>query len=156
MADTIREKCLTALEDALKSMVEGEPVADPYTVQFSDVKRGPLGEADHRKRYMASVVDGEEQKSERFPVVDVTLRVTIEFQITVNRGDPRSSVLANTVLGEVQRKLAEDHTLGGVAIDCREVGNDIDLDSSEDRSVMGAVFLNVRYRHATNDPRKPV
>jgi hypothetical protein len=60
------------------------------------------------------------------------------------------------VLGEIQRRIREDRTLGGLALDVRETGNDLDLDTYADKAIEGAVFLEVRYRHATDNPRAAV
>ena len=153
MAETLRFRCLEALRTSFAGLREGYPPADPYSVQFTSVEHGPLGDFDNRKRYVAAVVPGRESKQTRYPLTDCTLPVTIEFRMTIDRGDKRPLVEAERVLGELQRRLGEDRTLGGLAIDTRETGNDIDLDTHADKAIEGAVFLEVRYRHATDDPR---
>jgi hypothetical protein len=153
MTDTVRLRCLEALRASFAGLRDGEPAADPYSVEFSAVEHGPLGDFDNRRRYVAAVVPGNESKRTRYPLTDCTLPVTIEFRMTANRGDQRPAVEAERVLGEIQRRIGEDRTLGGLAIDVRETGNDVDLDTYADKAIEGAVFLEVRYRHATDDPR---
>ena len=153
MVDTLRFRCLEALRASFAGMLDGYPQADPYSVQFTSVEHGPLSDFDNRKRYVAAVVPGREIKQTRYPLTDCTLPVTIEFRMTIDRGDKRPAIEAERVLGEIQRRIGEDRTLGGLAIDVRETGNDLDLDTYADKAIEGAVFLEVRYRHATDDPR---
>jgi len=153
MAETLRFRCLEALRASFAGMLDGYPASDPYSLQFSAVEHGPLGDFDNRKRYVAAVVPGRESKQTRYPLTDCTLPVTIEFRMTIDRGDKRPLVEAERVLGEIQRRIGEDRTLGGLALDVRETGNDVDLDTYADKAIEGAVFLEVRYRHATDDPR---
>jgi hypothetical protein len=94
-----------------------------------------------------------ESKQTRYPLTDCALPVTIEFRMTADRGDQRPAIEAERVLGEIRRRIGEDRTLGGLALDVREIGNDVDLDTYADKAIEGAVFLEVRYRHATDDPR---
>lgn len=154
MSETAREKILARLHSNLSAIVAGEPVDDPYNFTPSRVSRGPLGDFDSRKRLVIGIVDSEEQKKDRFPLVECFLRVVIEFQLSRNQGEAEPSVLANRMLGDLQRKIGEDTTLGGLAIDVKEVGSDVDLESDNDKSIEGALFVVVQYRHAHNDPRK--
>jgi hypothetical protein len=153
MPDTIRMRCLAAINTALEAMTAGEPADDPYTVQFSKVEHGPLGDTDHRKRYVAGIVPGRERKQTLYPFDQCTLEVAIEFRMMVNRDDDDPEVEAERLLGEIQRKLHEDTTLGGLAIDLRETGNEVDLEMYDDKSVVGVVFFDLLYRHRTTDPR---
>ena len=159
MPDTIRLQCLKAIKARLAALFiptgdEIPPVADPYTIQFSSVDLGPLSEMDHRKRYTAGIVPGTERKEDKFyPLRDCTLPVTIEWRMTHNRGDQKPAEEAERVTGEIQRCIGEDTTLGGLAIDLQEVGNDIDLDDYGDKSIVGAVHFDLKYRHRHDDPR---
>ncbi len=49
-----------------------------------------------------------------------------------------------------------DIYLGGNAVDCQEVGNEIDLDIFSDKEISGVVHFRLHYRHNTNDPRQAV
>ena len=153
MPDTIRMRCLEAIREALEAVVAGEPEDDPYTIAFSKVEHGPLGDVDHRKRFVAGIVPGRETKQTMYPLDQCTLPVAIEFRMTVNRDDDEPGLEAERALGEIQRKLHEDTTLGGLAIDLRETGNEIDLEMYDDKSVVGVVFFDLLYRHRTTDPR---
>lgn len=153
MAETVRERVLEAMKDALAEIEGGLPATDPYWYTPSKVVRGPLTDADARKRLMIGVVDGEEMTRDLFPLVEISLRVAVEFRFTHNKDDAGPSTEANRVLGDIKRKLGEDRTLGGLALDLQEVGSDIILESDEDRGIEGALFVVVKFRHALNDPR---
>jgi hypothetical protein len=157
MPDTIRLQCLEALKGVLEDMVAGEPMGDPYSAQFTKVVIGPLDETDHRMRFVAGIVTGREKKRPyMYPLEECTLPVAIELCMTVNADDDDPGVEAERLLGEVQRKIHEDTTLGGVAVDLRETGNEIVLDMYGDRTVVADIFLELIYRHRTNDPREAV
>ena len=157
MADTIRLQCLNALKGVLEALVAGQQPGDPYSVQFTKVAIGPLGDTDHRKRFVAGIVPGRERKRPyTYPLEECTLPVAVEFRMTVNADDDEPGVEAERLLGELQRKLHEDTTLGGLAVDVRETGNEIVLDLYDDRTVTGDIFLELIYRHRADDPRQPV
>jgi hypothetical protein len=157
MTDTIRLRCLDALKGVLEAMVAGEPMADPYTVQFSKVVIGPIGEAEFRKRYTAGIVAGREKKQPyTYPLRECTLPLAVELRMTVNADDDDPGIEAERLLGEVQRKVMEDTTLDGLAVDLRETGNQVSLDLYDDKTVIIDLFLELVYRHRDSDPREPV
>jgi len=156
MTITVRETCLQALEEHLKGVIAGQPVADPYTIEWSLVTRKIIGSIARGKRNALGIYDGEERKTERsYPVVDCVLRVTLEFHLYVEEGD-QSTVDLNKYLGELGRRWRENRTLDGNAYDVNEVGSDLDIDSQYDRQVSGAMYLEISYRHHTDDPRTPI
>ncbi len=153
MADTVREIALQAMMDALEAMKEGKPVADPYTVEFSEIERADVGKLAKGRRFAVAILDGEETKNEdTFPTVRCTMRVLIEFYVYVDTGEEPSKML-NVVLGEIERKIREDKTLGGKVVDVEIVGNELEIDGPFDDQCVGTIFTLVKYRHHTNDPR---
>ncbi len=155
MTDTIRELCLAALKTSLESMTEGQPAGDPYSVTWSVVKRAPLDDGDWKKKAALGILDTEEQKNPRIQGYENVLRVVLEFRLFLNNDEDGSKRL-NQVLGDIQRKIREDITLGGNAYNVVETGNETSLDDVYDHKVEGAVFLNIQYRHRQDDPRKVV
>jgi hypothetical protein len=157
VTDTIRLQCLEALRDVLEDLASGEPVEDPYETQFSKVVIGPLGEADHRLRFVAGIVVGRERKKTyMYPLEECTLPLAIELRMSVNADDAEPGIEAERLLGEIQRRVQEDTTLGGLAVDLRETGNEVTLELYDDRTVVVDIFLELIYRHRTNDPRQAV
>lgn len=152
MADSIRLQILKAIKTRLSAMD-----VPTYTFKFSQVALGPLGPSDATKRYMAGIVAGEEKKQPRIhPMYDCILPVTIEMRMTINQGDLSPAEEVERVLADVQTCLMTDTTCGGIALNCNETGNAVDLDLYTDKTVMAAVFLQVLYRHTINDPRTTV
>lgn len=154
MADTIRKQILQKIAERLENMVPDDPNEDDYRVEFSVVSIGPLGEPDNKKRYRAGVVPGQERKKNLYPLVECSLVVDIEFQMTVNRGDEVPAMEAETVIGDIQRHLLTYRKIDGLAVDLRENGNEVQLDDPNDKTVEGLVQFVVVYRHAIDDPRK--
>lgn len=156
MAETIRERCLQALKANIEAMRVDQPVDDPYGITWSVVQRSPFTEAVNKKRYAVAILDGQEAKQTRFPLADCQLDVTVEFRVTRNVGEAETGVLANQALGALQRCISADRRLGGLAIDLKETGNELDIASADDKTVEGVIFLQLQYRHQTDDPRKAV
>lgn len=160
MVDTIRLKCLEWLETSLKTVNTPDDVLNddfPYKIKFSIVGLGPLGDPDNRKQYAAGIVPGRETKSPfQYPQDQCKLPVAIEFRMTVNKDDFPPGKEAELVLGEVQNRLFIDTTLGGLAVDMHETGNEIDLDSYGDKTVQGVVMVEIIYRHFAGKPHVPV
>jgi hypothetical protein len=62
-------------------------------------------------------------------------------------------VLGEEVLTVVKRVLTNNRSWGGLAVDTKRTGNEIDLTTYADRSVVGVAFCEVMYRHSHLDPR---
>lgn len=156
MTETVRNRILDNLKIQLGEMQSGFPVLDPYTVTWSEITRENIEKLAKGKLYALGIYDTEETKSPRiYPITDCTLRVLVEFHVYVQSTKRGSSEL-NRVLGEIERKIREDRTLGGLAIETEFLGNEFDIDGPYDHEVMGVVTMNIKYRHHTDDPRRIV
>lgn len=156
MTDTVREKCLAGIVTLIEGMTKGQPVADPYTVSWSLVTRTDLDTVPKGTKYACAISENTETVlAETFPTTNKLLSVTVDWVQQLDKGEV-PSVEWNRVLGEIQRKIGEDRTLGGNAIDCVETGNEPDIDFEGAKTIGGAVFFDVRYRHNVNDPRSVV
>jgi len=152
MTDTIREQIEKAVVNKIETMKDGDPATDPYGITFSEVTRNRVDQVAFGKKYVAGVYSGPETKRADHPSMRCQLRLIIEFYILLDKTDVAQAQL-NFVLGELQRRLAEDHTLGGLAYDMKEEGNEYDVDGSFDTQVSGAIFYRVEYVHHHLDPR---
>lgn len=156
---TVRLCILEATKDFLATMKDTLPEDDPYGFTPSVVKLGPLGDFDKRKRFTIGISVGKEIKLDRFPTKENTLPVNIEFQYQVQAGEGTPSVVAEHVLGAIQRRLSEiadpnrPAEFVDLIVDFRETGNDLVLESEEDKFIEGVVFWEFVYRHDHNDPR---
>jgi hypothetical protein len=150
MSKSIRRQII----EQIKATFEGVTEAD-WGVRFSTVAIGPLGDADQRKRYSVGIVPGAEVYSDLYPYRCRDLNIAIEFRVTVNRTDEDPGLMAEELLATVERIVLKDTTWNGLAIETKLAGNEIDMTTYADRSVMGVLFIQVSYRHALSDPRDP-
>jgi hypothetical protein len=63
--------------------------------------------------------------------------------------------LAEQVLTQIQQCIYADKTMGGLAVDTVEIGNEIDLDTYGDDTVVGVMYIRVNYRHSHKDVTNP-
>jgi hypothetical protein len=156
MTDTVRETILKALETLMASMQADFPVDDPYTVTWSIISREDIGQLPKTKRYALAIYDTEEEKNPRtYPVTDCRLRVLLEFHVYLQKGEKASTEL-NRVLGEIERKVRSDRTLGDTCIETEFRGNEFSVDGPYEQQVSGVSYLSILYRHHTDDPRRRV
>lgn len=132
-------------------LLAGTPADWP--IQFSAVELGPLGDADHKKRFTAGVVPLRERYSHVFPFIERHLSVGIEYRVTVNRGDDKSGVMAENLLTVLERVVLNNTTWDGLALDTELDNNEVDMSDYNDKSVQGVLFITVKYRHQHLDPR---
>ncbi|MBY0560004.1 hypothetical protein [Hyphomicrobium sp.] len=160
--DSIRLRILNAIKDAAKAIdvpdtTDPNYVAGPadWPLKFSTVALGPLGDEDNRKRYSLGIVPGPEKHSHLFPFIVCDQQIGLEFRATKNKGDDDPLVMAEHLMTVVKRLALKDKQWTGLAIDTELVNNEIDLVSFGDRSIVGVLFIVVKYRHSQFDPRDP-
>src|SRR5271165_429326 len=150
---SVRLQILNAMTTFFSNMQAQLPADDPYGITWSTVALGPLAKEDHRKRYSLGVVPGPEKEAFEYPFVMCFLTVNIEFRVTVNRDDDSPGVMIEQALTVVKRGLVQDRSWGGLAIDTKTVGSEIDLITYADRSAVGVCVAQVQYRYGYADPR---
>jgi len=152
---TIRDKAVEALVEKLETMEAGEPSVDPYTVTWSVVERTDPEQFAHGKIAVLGVIEGEERVLRQLTgdLVDEALQITLLFRIIVDDPVDVASDLSR-VLGELQRRIGEDPSLGGAVIDTRKTGSSFDIEGVQDKQAEGALFLELHYRSNERDPRK--
>jgi len=156
MTTSVREDIMEYLETLMKGMQAGQPVLDPYQTTWSMVTREDIGKLVAGKANALGIYDTEETKTVRSNyVTECLLRVVFEFHLRIAPAD-RPSKQLGILLTDLERKVLEDQTLGGKAIDVVLLSNDKDIDGPYDRQVQGALFVNIRYRHKTTDPREVI
>ena len=157
--DTIRERCLDAIECHFKVQRQGVPAPDPYTITWSIVDRADISEISHGKAYTIAILDGAEVPDQGVSttqgVTNKTLTVACEFQAMIE-AKQKPSTEANRILGEIIRRMLEDETFGGLVIWIQEASNQLFIDNQNDRLIEGNVTFNVFYRHSRRDPRQVV
>ena len=152
---SVRLTILNSIVAKFQGMAEDQPPADPYGVTWSTVALGPLAAFDQRKKYSIGVVPGPERETFSMPYIMVFLTVHVEFRVTANRDDDAPGILAEKALTVVKRALTEDRTWGGMALDTKIVGSEIDMTTYADRSIVGVCQAQLQYRYSHTDPRDP-
>jgi hypothetical protein len=152
--NSLRLDILLAMVDTFKAVVATDPPAfEDFNMEFSTVELGSLGDEDHKKRYSLGIVPLRERYGDKFPFQERWLTVGFQFRVTVNRGDEKPGVMAERLLTVVERVVLANPTWGGLAIDTRLQSNENDMVDYGDKSVQGALFAEVHYRHSHLDPR---
>lgn len=152
MTDTVRERLLEAIRDSFEGVVSGQPAGDPYLFAWDMVTREPPGAKVTGKRHVLGVFDPSETPTPRVGYFEEQLRVVLEFWVHAGRSEEPSPKI-NEVLGQVQRRAAEDVVLDGRTYHLEEVGSEVDVAGPDDRTLRGAVFYDVTYKHDEDDPR---
>jgi hypothetical protein len=151
---TIRERALDALEALFKSQREHLPAGDPYGFAWDQVLMAPTTKWDFRKRRSIGIFDGHETKTSSLTMTrTASLRIALELAIVIQKDESPSKEI-NKIFGAVQRRIAEDPSLGGLVIDIQEVSNDHEVADDNQTHVHGVVFVDMQYRHAVQDPRR--
>lgn len=152
--NSLRLDILNKMVETFGAIVAAEdPEFEDYELQFSTVELGPLGDTDHKKRYSLGVVPLRERYKHSYPFIERWLTVGIEYRVTVNRGDEKPGIMAERLLTLVERVVLKDQTWDGLAIDTEFTDNETDMTDYDDKSVQGALFVVVHYRHSHLDPR---
>lgn len=154
---TIREINIEALVAIFEAMRDGEPEADPYTITWSIVSRVDPAAHAYGKHYALGVVEAEERvlKVLTSTMQDKALDIDLIFRINVEP-DVEAAKDLNRVLGELQRVIGDDPTLGGLVIDLRERGSNLDVEGVQDKQAEGVLFITMHYRVNERDPRSRV
>ena len=152
---SVRLEILKNIVQSFRDMKAEQPADDPYGITFSTVELGPLADYDQRKRYSLGVVAGPEKEAFSMPYIMCWLTVNVEFRVTVNRDDKMPGELIEQLLTVVRRRMTEDRQWGGLAIDTKVTGSEIDLTTYADRSAVGVCVCEVQYRYSHLDPRNP-
>ncbi len=143
---TVRDKIMCHLVERFENDTnELRPV-------WGVVTRRPLTKAmtqDHD--YALGLYDTSEVIREAAAVEYRNLNVVIEFHVHIAEGDDPSSFL-NHCLGSISDRIGEDIHLGGLALNCRENGSELDIDGPFDHYVSGIIVFDVQYRTRSNDP----
>ena len=149
---TMRDTALRALKTSFEGVVANQPAADPYPFAWNLVTRTRLRTRPRGKPRCLSIMEQTEVAQLEGAFISKQLRVRVEFIVGVPRSRNPSEVM-NEALLAVQRRIREDITLSDTVLNTVEISNEIEIPSQDSRKVRGAVFLELVYRHARDDPR---
>ena len=150
---SVRLEILNAMVAGFTGMSATLPTDDPYGVTFSTVALGPLAKFDQRKRYSLGVHMGKESEKFQMPFIMCFMTVNLEFRVTVNADDTSPGAMIEQLLTVIKRFVGNNRSWGGLAIDTKVVGSEVDLVTYADRSALGVCVCEVQYRYNYSDPR---
>lgn len=137
-----------------------------YDFAWDEVIKQPLTEAETRKRYSLAVLDVGTVRE--FLEFQFRARLNLELRFralagqVLSRGEDPSD-LARTILLNLERRIMEDIHLGegGSALATDKLadqviilGDEIDVESFQDKRIEGALFVEVLYKHSHGNPRR--
>lgn len=152
--NSLRKDILAALVELFESVVVGEPAGDyAYTIAWPEVTRRPIDNlAIGRKAVMGIYPTGEQKSDKVSEVRDSNLRVVFEAHLT--RDVENIEDLLEDALSEIEQRLHEDYTLGGLARDVRVVETDTNIDGQFANYASCTVVANVSFRHMRSSPAR--
>lgn len=150
---SIKEQIVEAIVTRLQTMKKDD-TADikPYQFQFGAVQRETLDPSNKGKEFSVAVFDQDENKNtDMWPVVRVTMPVTLEFLILVGMSEEPSTKM-NMVFRETERRIMEDETFGKLATNVFFTRSEQSIGGRNDKYIEGAMFFEVGFRHHHKDP----
>lgn len=154
MPDTIRQRILEQIKTDFLKVQKG---VDEHVITWNTVEREAIDDSEQQMGGAIGITEGTEESDDELRTVRKTLEVFTEFWIRPMLGDDKATY-ANDVLGDVQRTVRgnptviEDGTTCQLAIDTKEVRNELDLETED--LIGGVVIWSVVFRHDQDDPRK--
>lgn len=152
-SESIRERIVQNIVTRLGEIRKDQPVDDPYSIQFDLIQRREFDGSCKGKKYAVAVFDPTSVRTaDTYPVTRSKINISLEFLVYIEKNEDPDTML-NRVFAEVERKIMEDQTCGGLAINCTFTGDEKELDGRFEKYAEGAMTLTVDFRHRTTDPR---
>lgn len=150
MADSIRQRIMDNLKQRFEAARHDFIEVDQ---EWSLVTRNPVGkDAMLQLRSLVALYDLKEGKVDRINYQMCTITLATEFYVRAHYDDDDPSKMIGEAMTEVQKTIQADINCGGLSVDIKEMGNEIDLETYGSRIAAGVVMWNVVYRHKTADP----
>ena len=156
MADAIPlgERALARICEVFQAQAAGAPVSDPvrraYDFDWKTVQRAAIDEENFRQENTIAILEGVETVEPGAQYVRRTMSITLDFRY-FRRAEDEPSTIFQRVRAELIRRIREDHTLGGLVEDVRELQSTPDIDDGNDLMIGGQVFVNIVYKTSEND-----
>ena len=155
-SDSVQERIMQFLQNSLETMLSGEPVQNPYAITFNTVQREPLSDDMMMAKYVAYLFDETAARQRATdPTTYAEINCVLAYAVIVE-DEENPSTLLNLVASEVERRLLEDVTCGGLSYDIVFTKDTKIIGWRFDRSVEGEISFLIKFRYNTSDPRKTV
>lgn len=145
---SVRDQIVRHLETRFRGRKAG---VDGANVTWNFVSTLPLTKNKAREGPALGIYDVSE-RSRPLQGYDLrNLNLVLEFFVPVYEDENAREVL-NLYLAEVIRTVGLDPTMGCLALNAEENGNELDIDGTVDKVVSGVVIFDVQYRTRVNNP----
>lgn len=128
-----------------------EAGVDDFVTGWSVVKTVPLSKEDTRHSTALGIYDTSEENRDEIGHQQKLMNVVFEFHAVTLEGISPDK-FARQLLAEIERTIHLDIYMGQLAMDAQERGNELDVESGNDKVVSGVVIYQIRYRHRVGDP----
>ncbi len=150
-----RTRIAKALVESFKTLPVSQEEGD-YRFGYSEVTRSVVSNTPTGKALVMGIYPSTEQKDERtHPKTNVRMDVIFEMYYHREKGKEPVDALEK-ILSEAERRLMEDQTLGGLAINCTVLNTQVDLDGRFDNYCDAAMTVEITFQHHRVDPRRSV
>lgn len=149
--NTVKESIVLALVQIMESA--DYDTADPSMgTLFFKVMRGTVDDIPRRFVPALAIEEGDEEVIDLFNgKVEKVQRLYMNFKIPNEKGVDAETFF-NYYAGRVVQECKKDLTVGGLAIDVKEVGSAPEISGDSDSMPGGSVVIDIRYRHLASDP----
>lgn len=147
--ETVRQNIVQNLIDRFEAY-QVDAVTYWHHVTNDDIEDHAVSQRDTRA---VAIIDVGEQKGLEVQHYRSNLRVDIEFEARAYVGEPIRKQCRD-ILKHVQFLIAQDVYCGGNSLNVIEIGNEFDVETSDDVIIRGIVQYAVTYRHYVSDPTR--
>ncbi len=151
MPNTVRENIFQNIKSAL-SLIS---VANGFDNNIASVQQWDVNGNTLASVPTIIVNSGPEDGSDNaYPLTTCSLKVFLTLWTRIDEGSPSApDTVLNSLLGDIKKKLKEDITRGGNAVDTAVTSVE-PFDTIEGQGEVGLVItLEVKYRHAQINPK---
>lgn len=151
MPNTVRENIF----QNLKSVLSLISVANGFDNNVASVQQWDINGNSLASVPVIIINSGPEDGSDNaYPLTTCTLKIFLTLWTRIDEGSSYApDTVLNSLLGDIKRKLKEDMTRGGNAVDTAVISVE-PFDTVEGQGEVGLVItIEVRYRHAQTNPK---
>ncbi len=144
-----RELIMQAVQTRLEEM----STENGYAFKFGVVQREEFDASIKGKEFAVAIFDPDATRNPKMdPVMYSTINVVLECMVLMRAGEEPSTKLS-MVLSELERRIMEDMTFGGLVINCTFIKDQKTIDFRFEKYIECALWVDLLYRYSNRDPR---
>jgi hypothetical protein len=154
-SSTIKEKIL----ENIKESIEAISITNGFNNDIESVQRWKQA-GNALVHIPAVIINMGPESLEHRPGLVVSAKMTVMIDVWIRHDEEdnpgATDTFLNSLFGDIQKKLMEDHTRGGYAVATRITGN-MPFETSEGQSYAGiTIEAEVEYRYTMSNPESQV